>query len=140
MTKGVRAGILYFAIIFAVGFVLGVLRTLAVQAFPTGTRLGAVLVEIPIILVVAWMVCGIVIKRLKIADDEAAGIAMGISALALLLLAEVGLSTGLNGLSLQEHFALYYQTSHLAGLMGQCVFAVFPWLRVRFRRGVTKEL
>jgi hypothetical protein len=104
MKKGVQAGIHYFFIIFAVGFVFGVLRTLALEAFPSVTRLGAVLVEIPIILVIAWMVCGTLVKRFKIAENNTASIVMGISALTLLLFAEAGLSAALNGLSLQEHF------------------------------------
>jgi len=132
MTTGVRAGFYYFGIIFAVGFLLGVLRTLALDAFPNVTRLSTVLVELPIILFIAWMVCGVLIHRLKIAHDGVAAVAMGVTALTLMLSAEAGLSVGLSGLSLHEHFSLYNQTSHLAGLIGQCVFAVFPWAKVKF--------
>jgi hypothetical protein len=132
MTRGVRAGFYYFGIIFAAGFVLGVLRTLALTALPNLTRLGAVLVELPIILFIAWMVCGSLITRLKIAHDVVAAVVMGVSALTLLLSAEAGLSVLLTGLSLQEHFSLYKEASHVAGLVGQLAFAVLPWARVKF--------
>jgi hypothetical protein len=130
MTTGVRAGFYYFSLVFTVGFLLGVLRTLALDAFPGVTRLSAVLVELPIILFIAWTVCGILTRRLKIAHDRVASVTMGLSALVFLLSAEVGLSLLLNGLSLREHFSLYKETSHIAGLFGQLAFAVLPWVKV----------
>lgn len=129
---GLRVGILYFGIIFAVGFVFGVLRTLALEVFSGATRLGAVLVEVPIILSIAWIVCGALMQRWKITRDGGAAIAMGVTALTLLLLAEVGLSLVLTGLSLKQHIALYSQAAHFTGLAGQCFFAALPWPRVRF--------
>ncbi|WP_417484521.1 hypothetical protein [Maricaulis salignorans] len=126
------AGCLYFSAIFALGFGFGVLRTLALEAFPNLTRLGVVLVEIPVILALAWLICGALIARLSLTGGERSASVMGAFALALLLVAEAGLSVGLNGLSLQEHLALYRQPSHVIGLAGQCMFAIFPWLRVRF--------
>tara|TARA_R110000868_G_scaffold80913_3_gene229442 strand:- start:3618 stop:4106 length:489 start_codon:yes stop_codon:yes gene_type:complete len=132
LKQAVWAGFLYFAAIFALGFVFGGLRTLALEAFPALTRLGAVLVEVPIILTLAWMVCGVLITRVSLTGSERSAIMMGAFALTLLLTAEAGLSVGLNGLSLQEHLALYRQPSHFIGLAGQCLFAAFPWSRVRF--------
>jgi hypothetical protein len=132
MTTGMRAGFYYFAIIFAVGFVLGVLRTIALVTFPNVSPLSAVIVELPIILFIAWMVCGRLVARLNIAHDVVATSAMGVTALVLLLSAEAGLSVGLNGLSLQEHISLYNQTSHVAGLVGQLAFAVMPLVKINF--------
>jgi hypothetical protein len=132
MTKGVRAGFYYFAIIFVVGFVLGGVRSFSLGAFPNVSLLSAVIVELPIILFIAWMVCGRLISRLNIAHDVVATSVMGITALVLLLSAEAGLSVGLIGLSLQEHFSLYNQTSHVAGLIGQLAFAVMPLVKINF--------
>jgi hypothetical protein len=55
MGRPIIAGLVYFGCVFAAGFVLGVLRTLFVVP-----RLGetfAVAMELPIILVVAWIAC-----------------------------------------------------------------------------------
>lgn len=131
LKDAVLAGSVYFAAIFAIGFVFGVLRTLALDALPNLTRLGAVLVEIPVILALAWMICGVVMARFSLSAREGAAIVMGVIALVLLLGAEAGLSIGMNGLSLQQHLALYHQPSHVTGLAGQCLFALFPWFRVR---------
>ncbi|WP_417494090.1 hypothetical protein [Maricaulis sp.] len=132
LTQAAWAGFLYFSAIFALGFGFGVLRTLALEAFPKLTRLGAVLVEIPVILALAWMVCGVLVARLPLTGGERSAVVMGAFALALLLAAEAGLSVGLNGLSLQEHLALYRQPSHGIGLAGQCIFAILPWVRIRY--------
>ncbi|MEQ9434241.1 MAG: hypothetical protein RJQ02_00320 [Hyphomonas sp.] len=131
MTKGLQAGFLYFVAVFAVGFAFGILRTLAVETFPGVTRLGAVLVEVPILLAVAWGVCGVLVGRFSVTDSGGFAVVMGLSAFLLLLSAEAGLSMGLNNLSLEEHFALYQGPSHLVGLIGQLFFAVFPWVRLR---------
>ena len=45
----VAAGALYFAIVFALGFVLGTIRTVLVQDAPGAGRLPGVLVELPIV-------------------------------------------------------------------------------------------
>lgn len=133
MRQGLWAGVLYFINIFAVGFAFGILRTMALEELPQVSRLTAVLVEIPIMLAIAWVVCGVLMQRAKIANDGVAGIAMGGSALTMLLIAEVLLSRLFSGLSLMEHLSLYQQRSHLAGLVGQCLFAAFPWVRARLQ-------
>jgi hypothetical protein len=121
------AGTAYSAAVFAAGFVLGVLRTLVLV--PLLGELGAVMVELPVILSIAWWVCTRILQRWLLSPPAAA--AMGAMAFSLLMLAEAGLSTLLAGRSLAEHLALYAQLPHQAGLAGQLAFAVFPWMRAR---------
>jgi len=120
-------GTVYVAAVFAAGFVLGVLRTLVLA--PLLGELGAVLVELPVILSIAWLVCACVLRRWPLSPPAAA--AMGGIAFLLLMLAEAGLSTLLAGRSLAEHLALYAQRPHQLGLAGQLAFAVFPWMQAR---------
>lgn len=115
----------YFALVFAAGFVLGVIRTLWLA--PAVGPLAAVAIELPVILGVAWLACGRVLRRWPLAPAQAA--VMGALAFALLLGAEAALSLLLAGRSLADHLALYAQAPNLLGLAGQIAFAALPWLR-----------
>ncbi len=125
MTRALRLGLIYFAVIFAVGFGLGTIRTL--MLIPVLGELGAVLVELPVILVIAWAVCGRLLRDRHLTTAEAA--TMGASAFMLLMLGEAGLSLWLAGRTMAEHLALYAEPAHVIGLAGQLAFAAFPLLR-----------
>ena len=120
-------GTVYFAAVFAAGFVLGVLRTLVLV--PLLGEWGAVLVELPVILSIAWWVCKRILRRWPLWPPAA--VAMGAIAFLLLMGAEAALSTLLAGRSLAEHLSLYAQLPHQLGLAGQLAFALFPWIQAR---------
>lgn len=127
MSLVLLTGTVYVTAVFAAGFVLGVLRTLVLV--PLLGELGAVLVELPVILSIAWWVCERILRRWPLLPPAAA--AMGAIAFLLLMLAEAGLSTLLAGRSLAEHLTLYAQLPHQVGLAGQLAFAALPWMQVR---------
>lgn len=127
MKRMLRASTAYVATVFAVGFVLGLLRTLALV--PLLGEVGAVMVELPVILTVAWLVCARILRRWPPAPLPALG--MGAIAFLLLMAAEAGLSMLLAGRSMAEHLALYSQLPHQLGLAGQMTFAMFPWVQAR---------
>ena len=125
MMRPLFTGTAYVASVFAAGFVLGVLRTLVLM--PLLGELTAVLMELPVILSIAWLVCTRILRRWPLLPRGALG--MGAIAFLLLMGAEAGLSTLLAGRSLAEHLALYAQLPHLMGLVGQLAFALFPWVQ-----------
>jgi len=127
MMRTLFTGTLYVASVFAAGFVLGVLRTLVVA--PLLGELAAVLVELPLMLTIAWLVCTRILRRWPLAPLAALG--MGAIAFLLLMGAEAGLSTLLAGRSLAEHLALYSQLPQQVGLAGQLAFALIPWFQAR---------
>ena len=127
MMRTLFTGTAYVVAVFAAGFVLGVLRTLVLV--PLLGELAAVLVELPLILTIAWLVCTRILRRWPLSPPSALG--MGGIAFLLLMAAEAGLSTLLAGRSLAEHLALYSQLPHQLGLAGQLVFALFPWVQAR---------
>lgn len=127
MMQILLTGTAYVVAVFAAGFVLGVLRTLVLV--PLLGELAAVLMELPVILTIAWLVCRRILRRWPLSPAAAA--AMGAIAFLLLMLAEGGLSTLLAGRSLSEHLALYAQLPHQVGLAGQLAFALLPWIQVR---------
>ena len=94
-------------------------------------RLPAVLIELPIILSVAWLVCRRLIVVFTVADKLPSRLQMGGVALVLLLLAELGLSLLVLQNSLAEHLQNYTTPAGFLGLGGQLLFAAFPLLTRR---------
>src|SRR4051812_6385929 len=105
MTPSIRAGVVYFASVFALGFALGVLR---VQI--TGPAVGefaAVLLEIPIILTASWFTARWCVAQFSVPPDGAERLTMGFVAFSLTMLAELALSVILFGHTVSEHVATY---------------------------------
>lgn len=127
MRRSLIAGVAYFATIFAAGFTLGAIRTLFV-APRVGATL-AVALELPLILTLAWMICRRLYRAFRVPHSRACAGAMGGVAFALLLGAEIGISMLLGARTIQEHFSLYGEPSHLLGLAGQIGFGLFPVLQ-----------
>ena len=128
-----KAGLLYFVIVFGTGFVLGPIRILwAAPRF--GPRM-AELVEMPIMLVVVIVAARWTVRRLAVPVVPARRLGMGCAALALLLTAEFTLVLRLRDLSIPEYIASLDPVSGpvYAGTLG--AFAVMPLLVARSRRG-----
>lgn len=128
MAAALRAGVYYFAIVFASGFVLGALRVLVIA--PRLGDVGAVAVELPVMLALSWFVCRWLVEREPVAA-QTPRLMMGAVALVLLLVAEAGVSVLGFGRSLAEHLAAYGAASARLGLAGQVAFAAFPLLQAR---------
>lgn len=120
----IRAGIAYFTAVFAAGFLLGVIRVLYVLAWFGETK--AVLLELPIILTIAWLVCRKCISRFKVPPRLPDRLAMGLLALVLTLIAEVGVSMLLGGSTFSEHLDLYRQLPVQFGAVAQLLTAFYP--------------
>lgn len=132
MLNTVKAGFVYFALVFAVGFVLGTIRVL-VLAQRVG-ELGAVVIEIPIMLLASWMICCWLIRHLQVSRDLSARITMGVAAFAFLMIAELALSVWIFDNPVAAHFANYTTAHGGLGLAGQVAFAAFPVIQLRRRK------
>lgn len=131
----VLAGAAYFGIVFALGFLLGTLRTAFVHDAPAFGRLLGVLIELPIMLVASWLACRWTVRRFSVAPAVAARATMGGVAFALLLLAEMLVGAALFGRTPAAHVALYRDASYALGLAAQVAFALMPLvLLTRLRR------
>jgi hypothetical protein len=120
----VRSGGAYFAIVFLVGFVLGGLRTLIVAP-----RLGetvAVLLEAPLILTVSWFVATWCVGYFEVPATPLARLAMGGWAFALLMVAELGVSSIVLHRSISQHLAGFQSTARAIGLGAQFAFGWVP--------------
>jgi len=131
MPVRLRAALEYFAIVFAAGFLLGTFRTLLV--IPRTGELVATLIEVPIMLVIAWFACRWIMRQFPQIDTVQSALVVGGAALLLLLMAEALLSVALSGFSLSQHLALYRELPVQIGLLGQICFSLFPLISLKLR-------
>jgi thiol:disulfide interchange protein len=123
ITQIPKAGVLYFAIVFGAGFVLGTVRTL--WLIPRVGTWIAELMEAPIMLVITFAAARWIVLRLASPARSSARLGIGAIALGLLLFAEFGLVLWLRGISIREYLAtrdpvsgtVYYAMLGLFGLM-----------------------
>lgn len=119
------AGLLYWLLIFCLGFIMGTLRVSTLE--PALGRLQAVLVELPVMLLASWLAAHWLLRRHAIHRPREA-LAMGMAALLLLFVSEVILAYFLDGTSPAQWFTSMARPSGILGLTGQIAFGFMPWL------------
>jgi hypothetical protein len=122
------AAIAYWALILALGFVLGTVRVLWLA--PLVGALPATALELPLMLAASWWVAGWLMRRFAIASSGEA-LAMGVMAFALLLASECLLAVAISGQTAAAWITGLSEPHALLGLGGQLVFALMPWWRLR---------
>jgi hypothetical protein len=126
-----KAGVAYFALVFVLGFVLGTIRVLALT--PRIGELASTLMELPIILTAAWIICAWLVKRFALVARWPARLGMGTIAFVLLMMAEAGLSVLVLGNRFEAYLGEFGTPAGVLGLGGQLVYAAFPLLQLRDR-------
>lgn len=124
MRTVVYAGFLYFLSVFALGFILGTIRTLFVEPLISATW--AVLFEVPIMLSFSWHVSRKITRRYKVSAILRDRLILGGVAFGCLMLGEIGISTMLMERTVLEHFANYGMVPVQVGLIGQVLFGFIP--------------
>ena len=124
-----KAGVLYFALVFGAGFVLGTIRTLWIVP-RVGTRM-AELMETPIMLVITIFAARWTVRRLVVPSTPPARLGMGFVALGLVLVAEFTLVLWLRGLTIREYFASRDPVAGTVYYVMLAVFAITPLLVAR---------
>ena len=125
-----KAGVVYFALVFGTGFVLGTIRTLWIVP-----RLGvrtAELLEAPFMFVAIVLAAGWISRRIGNTGGSLIRLAVGFLALALLLAAEVIMGVALQGWSLVEVFTKHDPVSGTVYHALPGGFAGMPWLFRQF--------
>jgi hypothetical protein len=126
MARALRAGAAYFAIVFAIGFVFGTIRTLLVE--PITGKAVATLIEAPLILGASYLVAKQLIERFAVAPELAPRLAMGGVAFLMLLGAEAVLAGPLRGWTLSEWISRFATTEGQLSLALFAIFAAIPAL------------
>jgi hypothetical protein len=127
-----RAAMLYAAGAFAVGFVLGTIRTLWVA--PQLGPLVAVCIEAPFMIVASWLVYKQVHRLLRLNIGWAFAVLLGLRAFLYLQFFEIALFVFVFKRPLGDYAASLKSPEGMVGLAAQCVFALVPLLQqLRFR-------
>ena len=126
--RTVRAGLVYFASVFGVGFVLGTLRVLLLVPH-LGPRM-AELVELPVMVLASYVCARWVVRRFA-PLSAAQRLGVGATALALLVVAELGVVVAIQGQGLAQYVAGRDPVSGTAYLASLVAFALMPLLAER---------
>lgn len=121
-----KAGVIYFTLVFGAGFVLAVIHLLWVV--PRFGMKMAELMETPIMFAVTLVVARWIVRRLAVPPTLSSRLGMGCIALALLLVAEFTLVLWLQGLSISDYLASQDPVSRTVYFLKFGVFAIMPFL------------
>lgn len=132
MSEALRAGVVYFVVVFATGFLLGTIRVLAI--IPQVGETAAVLLELPVMLAFSWATCVWLVRRFAVPPRTSDRVVMGGLAFLFLMIAEVGVSVFAFGRTFAEHLQTFRTTDAQLGLAGQVLFAGFPLIQMVRRR------
>lgn len=130
VSRAIFGGLIYAGVMFAFAFATGALRTLALSQAWGLTPVVAVLIELPLVLVVAWIACRAVLRRMPVPARAGLRLTMGIVALVTILVLEFALAAMMNGSSFTDFLASYGKPDVVLGLIGQLAFAAFPLARM----------
>ncbi len=121
-----KAGVLYFAVVFGAGFVLGPIRIMYIVP-RLGTRM-AELLEAPIMFVVSILAARWIIRRLAVPPALSKRLRMGGIGLGLMLVAELTLVFWLRGISIREYLATRDTVAGTVYYLLLGLFAIMPLL------------
>jgi hypothetical protein len=118
-------GVVYFAFVFGVGFLLGIVRVLLLEP-----RLGerwAEVAEMPLMFIAIVLAARFVVRRFP-SSRRGSYLVSGGVALLLLVLVELSVVLGIRGLGIGQYFA---ERDPIAGgvyALMLIIFAAMPWL------------
>lgn len=133
MQLWIRAGV-YFALVFCVGFLLGVVRVL--WLVPSLGERTAELLETPLMLGASFIFARFVIRRFP-GKARIEYLQSGTIALGLLLVFEFTVVLSLRGMSVTEYFSSRDPVSGFVYAASLLVFAFLPWLVAGRRHGAS---
>jgi len=124
MKETLKAGVVYFALVFAAGFVLGTVRTLWVVP-----RLGvrtAELIEAPIMFCISILAARWAVRHVQVSPLRSRRLAVGCIALGLMLLVEFTVVLWIRGLTIRGYLETRDPVSEAVYFATLAAFAVIP--------------
>ena len=131
LAGSIAAGAIASAAVMVAGTVLGTLRVLVLA--PRTGEVVATLLELPLILAAGWLACDWAARTCRIPAHRLPRLAMGASALLVLLALEAGLAMAVAGTTPAAFLARFREPAAQLGLAAQLLFAAFPLLQARLR-------
>jgi hypothetical protein len=124
-----KAGTLYFGLVFGAGFVLGTVRTLWVV--PSVGMRKAELMEAPIMFVITIVAARWVVGQFSLPPRSVTRLGVGFVALGFLLVAELGFVLWLRGTTIREYIASRDPVAGTVYIVMLGIFAVMPLVVAR---------
>lgn len=126
------AALIYFAIVFAVGLMLGPARVIWLEPWLGKTI--AVLIEAPLLIAAMWFGARVAIGVARVDGGWLAFLGVGVLALLMQQIADLAVGFGLRGMTLADQLA--YFASPAGAVYGATLvaFALVPLIRMSFRR------
>jgi hypothetical protein len=131
--RSLKAGLIYFLLVFALGWVLGPIREL--WAVPRFGRIQALLIEAVIMLIAMIVSSRWVIRRFNVPQALGSTIPMGLVAIGILAPAEIAGVQWVRGVSLQDYLASFVTAPGLISAVMFMLFAAMPSLITLLTRG-----
>jgi hypothetical protein len=125
----VKAGAIYFALVFGAGFVLGTIRVLWLVP-AVGTR-AAELLEMPVMLTMIILSAQWVTRHFKVPPTASSRLGMGGMALALVLAQDFTIVLWIRGLSFSQYIESFDPVAGTAYFVMLGVFAIMPLIVAR---------
>lgn len=119
-----RIAACYFCVVFAAGFILGIVRVTWVEPL-LGAR-SAELVELPFMLAASYVTARYLLSRTDCRLTPRQGGLVGLLALAMLLAMELTVVLAVRGLSITEYLATRDPVSGVAYLVSLILFCFMP--------------
>lgn len=126
MASNLTAGLVYFALVYLAGFVLGPLRELVVA--PSTGRPLAVLVEAPLMIAAMWIAARWVVRRFAMGAEARPRLLAGLTGFSFLMLAEAALSSILRGWTVGQWLGHFVTLEGAISLGLYLLFAAMPML------------
>jgi hypothetical protein len=136
--QAAKAGLIYFLLIFAVGWILGPIREL--WAVPWFGRVMALLFEAVIMLIAMIVAARWVMRRFDVPLTLGSTIPMGLVALGILAPAEIAGVLWVRGQSLQDYAASFVTAPGVISLVMFVLYAAVPTLVTLVRRDRIKVI
>jgi hypothetical protein len=127
--RALKAGVIYFLLVFAVGWVLGPIREL--WAVPHFGPMAAMLSEAVIMLIAMIVAARWVIRRFHVPQTLGATLSIGLIAIGLLFPAEISGVLWVRGPSLQEYLASFATAPGIISLQIFLLFGAMPTIVMR---------
>ena len=127
IARATGAGAIYFAIVFAWAFALGIVRVLVVA--PRLGEVAAVLIEAPLVLAASWLACHWTVRRLGVGPSVGERLILGAVAFLLLIIVEFALSVLAFGRPASAWLEGFATPPGAIGLCAQVAFGFVPLLQ-----------
>lgn len=127
MGRAIKAGAVYFLLLYVIGFLLGATRELLL-APRFGAVVASALEALPMLAAIIYL-APLLARRFGVAPNSAGRIVMGLAGLALLIGAEIAITRSMRGLSPQEWLAHFASVEGVIYAALLAAFAAMPWVR-----------